>query len=559
MEVVYWNISNLLGMKMKKHFAELRTLQAGIVLLLIILFTGSCQLFEGKTKSPSEKNDTKYLYNPVTDLGELFRDVQLSGIFVDSKTFPDSDPILLPAEIAALYIKQKGHQEFDLKSFVDSHFSYPETIELFEIDNSDNDIISRLNSNWDRLVRIDSTASGNISSHIKLQHPYVVPGGRFREVYYWDSYFTMEGLVASGRTELVENMLANFVSLIDEYGYIPNGNRSYFLSRSQPPFFAEMVRLIMREKGDSAGLAYLPSLVKEYEFWMSSTGESVDRRTVKTGRVTLNRYWDGGSEPRAEAFREDYSVAQELPPEKREDFYRNIRAACESGWDFSSRWLSDGENLISIQTTDILPVDLNCLIYNIEALISQLYLLNSESGHADRYAELAEDRKCSIQELFWNEQAGYFFDYNFTDKKLSNNYTLAGVYPLYFGIATNDQAERVTDILHQKFLYDGGLVTTVVESGEQWDFPIGWAPLQWMAIGGLEKYRFDGFATIIAQRWMELNKNVYKRTGKMVEKYNVIDTGLEAAGGEYPLQDGFGWTNGVYLALRVKGYNTLKK
>jgi alpha,alpha-trehalase len=524
-------------------------------IIFILILTNSCHIAEQKTGKDSRKDATVPIYYPARDLGILYEDVQLSGIFSDSKTFADSDPLFSPEKILKWYEKERKKPDFSLEAFIDSCFHF-QIAEMPDHETSvQPDISKYLHSHWDALSRSDTASEGGLSTRIRLMFPYVVPGGRFREIYYWDSYFTMEGLAASDRFELVVNMTENFNSLIHEYGYVPNGSRTYYLSRSQPPFFAEMVKLVMRLKGDSAGLKYLPALKREYSFWMDSNGETVYRRTVKAGKVTLNRYWDDDPEPRTESFKEDYLAAKGFSVEKKRQYYRNVRAACESGWDFSSRWLKDRKDPASIETTNILPVDLNCLIYNMEELISRLYLLKPNADSAAIFAGLAEDRKCIIQDLFWNQEAGFFFDYNISEQKLMEVHSLAGVFPLYFGIATDDQADKLANQLNKLFFHEGGLTATMIDTGEQWDKPNGWAPLHWIAICGLEKYGFEGFATVIAQRWLNLNKKVYLRSGKMLERYNVVDPEVPGGGGEYPLQDGFGWTNGVYLGLLAKGYH----
>ncbi|HET9433961.1 MAG TPA: trehalase family glycosidase, partial [Chitinophagaceae bacterium] len=172
-----------------------------------------------------------------------------------------------------------------------------------------------------------------------------------------------------------------------------------------------------------------------------------------------------------------------------------------------------------------------------------------------RYRLLAEKRKEAIQKYFWNEEQGFYFDYDTTDAGQTKIFSLAGITPLFFNIATADQAKKVADVVKEMFLQPGGVVTTIESTGQQWDAPNGWAPLQWMTITGLEDYGHLDLAAEIANRWIRLNTNVFKRTGKLMEKYNVIDTHLEAGGGEYPGQDGFGWTNGVLLAL-LKKYGT---
>src|SRR5205823_2386811 len=200
---------------------------------------------------------------------------------------------------------------------------------------------------------------------------------RFREVYYWDSYFTMLGLIASGRTDLVKSMLDNFAHLIGTVGHIPNGNRTYYLSRSQPPFFAAMVGRFAQATDTAQALPYLDALEAEHAFWMNGADSLAPgrgqayRRVVRLreGGPILNRYWDDRSDPRPESYRPDYEVGQTLGAERREGFYRNVRATAESGWDFSSRWMRDPKDLRTLETTDLLPVDLNSLLYHAEVTI----------------------------------------------------------------------------------------------------------------------------------------------------------------------------------------------
>jgi alpha,alpha-trehalase len=232
-----------------------------------------------------------------------------------------------------------------------------------------------------------------------------------------------------------------------------------------------------------------------------------------------------------------------------EDLYRNIRAACESGWDFSSRWFEDGKTLGSIITTHLIPVDLNCLIYNLEKTIARGYALHNQKEKNKIYLDLAEKRKKAILKYCWNQKNGFFFDYNFKTERQMPYFTLASSFPLFFQIATKDQAKAVEKVLSEKFVKPGGLVTTLAETKQQWDSPNGWPPLQLISIEGLERYKLKSSAATIKERWVKNNIRVYKNTGKLMEKYNVLDDQLIAGGGEYPLQDGFGWTNGVLLYL----------
>ncbi|MBN2524230.1 MAG: alpha,alpha-trehalase TreF [Bacteroidales bacterium] len=522
------------------------------ILLGILLF---CRAEHNSGLNDTEDKARTYLqfYNPALELPLLFHDVQISGIFPDSKTFPDCQPKISPDSIAIFYEDQKDQEVFDLKNFIDDFFSCP-VDSISKIDFSvEKNIEFHLHSLWNYLIHQDLHDS-TMNSLLPLVFPYVVPGGRFREIYYWDSYFTMEGLAASGRMDLVKDMLNNFVYLINECGHIPNGNRSYYLSRSQPPFFAEMVKLLMRESNDAEGLKYLPALVKEYKFWMNRVPSRNSGKTVEIDNVLLNRYWDEYSGPRPEAYRKDYLLARQFQAEEHEMIYRNIRTACESGWDFSSRWFRDGKSIKTICTTEIIPVDLNCLLYNLELTISKLYALKQLSDSSEWFNNKASERKELIGRIFWNEEEKFYFDYDILKGQRTNTYSLAAIFPLYFKIATTSQAKEIAKTIELDFLFDGGLITTLSTTGEQWDAPNGWAPLQWIAVCGLENYGYKDLANKIASRWLALNNAVYQRTGKMMEKYNVMDLKLPAGGGEYPLQDGFGWTNGVYLGLRRKGY-----
>jgi len=403
------------------------------------------------------------------------------------------------------------------------------------------------------LFRTADDTSQKFSSLIPLPHPYVVPGGRFREIYYWDSYFTARGLIADGHKDMALNMARNFRHMVETCGHIPNGNRVYYLSRSQPPFFIPMIALLTGEFGETLISEFYDAAVLEYQFWMDQTGEP-NRRCVticdqEENRHTLNRYWDDNPSPREESWIEDVKEYEQSGAEDKALFYRNIRAACESGWDFSSRWLSDGQSLSKIETTNILPIDLNTLLWFAESRLADWSKKQGLPSETDRYRSLADQRKASINQLMWDSEREFYFDYHINSNKPTNCLSLAAVYPLYFKMADQNQAAFVAQTLKDHFLKDGGLITTTTKTGQQWDAPNGWAPLQWMAVAGLKNYGFDTLADDIRQRWLDLNERVYKETGKMVEKYNVSDTQKKGGGGEYPLQDGFGWTNGVFSAL----------
>jgi alpha,alpha-trehalase len=229
--------------------------------------------------------------------------------------------------------------------------------------------------------------------------------------------------------------------------------------------------------------------------------------------------------------------------------FRDIRAAAESGWDFGSRWFSDGRNRTTIDTTEIIPVDLNSLLFGLESAIQAGCEQRGDTGCARDFARRAAARHRAMDRYLWNESQGNYFDYRWTHSEPITRISAATLYPLFFGVSSKAQAEAVAHRVPAELLREGGIVTTQAQTGEQWDAPNGWAPLQWIAISGLRRYGKGTLAEAVACRWMVNVLDVYRRTGKLVEKYDVVTTGRSGGGGEYPLQDGFGWTNGVMRKL----------
>ncbi len=495
-----------------------------------------------------------YPVPPSIEYGDLYRDVELASIFPDSKTFPDLVPAASPADIVQAYETAKGTPGFDLASFVSQNFSGPvppgPTVNPAS---SGEHLLDYVASLWPVLQQ--STMSvPPYSTLLPLPYPYVVPGGRFREIYYWDSYFTMLGLEQDGQHALAADMLQDFAFEIDHYGHIPNGNRSYYLSRSQPPFFALMVGLVAEQEGVRTYIKYLPELQAEHDYWMQGESEAQPGHAVRNvvrlldGSV-LNRYWDERAAPRDESYKEDVQTALQSDRPAGE-VWRNLRAAAESGWDFSSRWLGDGKTLASIRTLAILPPDLNSLLVRLEQTLAAAYLLSGDAGHAAEYAKRAADRIEAIRRVMWDAEDGVFTDYLWRQGQTTRAVTAATLYPLFLNVASADQARAVEGTAENQLLEPGGLATTLVNSGQQWDSPNGWAPLQWIAVVGLRNYGFDADAEEIATRWVAKTIAGYQQEAKLVEKYDVMTTGGdEGGGGEYATQIGFGWTNGVLLAL----------
>lgn len=496
-------------------------------------------------------------YDPSRDLGGLFVDAQMMGIYPDSKTLVDATPRRDPHAIADRYATEKTREGFSLRAFMSKEFTAPASPNVKAPAGASRSMEEHIDDLWPILTRAADTNDPR-SSLLPLPKPYVVPGGRFREIYYWDSYFTMLGLVASGRTEQMGQMLDNFAHLVRTVGHIPNGNRTYYLSRSQPPYFAAMVGRYASATDSAKAIAYLDALEAEHRFWMDGAdtlkpGTAFRRAVRLSDGSVLNRYWDDRPEPRPESFREDFTIAQKLPEAQREAFYRNVRAAAESGWDFSSRWMRDPSSLASLETIELAPVDLNSLLYHAERTIAALLRRRGASGDGKRAAAfegMAEARRNAMLMHMWDESKGFFFDVRWrSNVRVVDRPTMAAAAPLYFGIATPEQGQRVAQRLARDFLKPGGFTTTLIKSGQQWDAPNGWPPLQWLAIEGARRYGANAIADTARTRWLALNRKVYANTGKLTEKYDVWDLSKSAGGGEYPTQDGFGWTNGVALTL----------
>ncbi|MCY7291307.1 MAG: alpha,alpha-trehalase, partial [Ferruginibacter sp.] len=293
-----------------------------------------------------------------------------------------------------------------------------------------------------------------------------------------------------------------------------------------------------------------------------------------------NRYWDDLEIPRQEGYTEDIKVAGDAVEQKmmtmrfasetamnnfktenEKLIFRNLRAGACSGWDYSSRWFAEPDKISTIQVLNIAPVDLNSLMYKMESLLENGYKITKQEKLRREMNVAANKRYIAIEKYLISKKLNFYSDYNFIEKKTTDIVTAAAFYPLCFinlYPKSMDGKGKSAKIFTEKYLLkDGGLLSTANTTGEQWDAPNGWAPLQWMAITGLNRCNQKALAKKIANRWIKLNTDVYLRTGKLMEKYNVVDTKLEAGGGEYPGQDGFGWTNGVLLAL-IKKYIKLK-
>ncbi|MGN6666178.1 MAG: alpha,alpha-trehalase TreF [Trinickia sp.] len=491
---------------------------------------------------------------PADRYQELFVAVQTARVFDDSKSFVDCVPLREPGEIMRRYRADHRLPGFDLKSFVRQHFVHERVPAVHYVADPHQTLAAHIDGLWSVLSR-QPTEHPALSSLVPLPHEYVVPGGRFSEMYYWDSYFTMLGLAQSGRHDLLRSMADNFSFLIDHYGHIPNGNRTYYLSRSQPPVFALMVDLF-EAHGLTRAIRYLPQLKREHAYWMEGVdglapGDAARHVVRLPDGSFLNRYWDERDTPRDEGYLEDVGTAAG-GTRPASEVYRELRAGAESGWDFSSRWLADPNELSTIRTTSILPIDLNSFLYKLETQIEKLARAQGDVSTAETFRAHAAARRGAIDRYLWSEKDGAFVDYDWQLGTQREGLSAALAVPLYTGLATREQAHRTARALEGRLLAPGGVRTTEQASPQQWDCSNGWAPLQWMASRGLIRYGERALGTDIAHRWLVTVAAVYERECKMVEKYALhadIDESRGGGGGEYPLQDGFGWTNGVVRKL----------
>ncbi len=445
-----------------------------------------------------------------------------------------------------------------------------------------------------RLGEVD-TAKINPHGLLYLPEKYVVPGGRFNEMYGWDSYFIIRGLLASGRIDLARDMVENFFFEVEHYGAMLNANRTYYLTRSQPPFMSSMVVDVyaaMQKQGKAPDRVWLErayaDLDKDYGMWT--------RAPHLAGDTGLSRYYDFGEGPPAEAVQDEsgfyrkvagyfffhpadadnYLVTTDSKPghpvagssyslqvcdaqqtmaradcdkpiqfKLSADYYKGDRSMRESGFDVSSRFGPFGS-----ATHHFAPVCLNSLLYKTEKDLEQISLWLDRSDEAKQWNKRAEDRKKLITQYLWSAGQGTFFDFNFVTKQISNYKYASMFYPLWAGLATPEQAKGVVANL-KGFEQPGGLPMSTTDTGAQWDLPYGWGNIEMVAIAGLRRYGFNAEADRISYEFLSMVAENFRRDGNIREKYNVVDRSSEAHAemGYHMNVIGFGWTNAAFLEL----------
>ena len=354
--------------------------------------------------------------------------------------------------------------------------------------------------------------------NLGLPNKYVIPcTGIFKnDQFYWDTYFTIIGLVKCGRIDLAKGMVDNLVFLFERFNIVPMRNRYYNIGVSQIPFLTS-IAIEVHE-------------AKKIKHWLL--------KVTRVAELELKKYWMNAD------LTEKHMVYKNLS-RYCDHYITHLGAEHESGWDMTSRF--------NDHCLDYLPVDLNSCLYKYETDIAMINKWHKNNRKKNIYLKNARKRQRTIFQLMWNEKKGFFFDYNYKKKKQSNFYSLAGFYPLWAKVATLSQAKKVRDKL-PLFENKGGLANTqshsLSDEFKQHDYPNGWPQQHWIVIKGLLNYGFKEDAKRVAKKWLNMNKNVFLKTGKFWEIYNVAKSKVgENNADRYPTQSGFSWTNAVFVRL----------
>ncbi|XP_016974361.2 trehalase isoform X1 [Drosophila rhopaloa] len=513
--------------------------------------------------------------------GTLLHTIQMAKppLFSDSKTFVDMTLKYSPDKTledfnAMMEAKNQQPSREDLKNFIKEYFGDKGT-ELeswvpsdwkenpsFVDRISDPDLKQwgvQLNDIWKKLgrkMKDDVIKSPQNYSIIPVPNPVIVPGGRFIEFYYWDSYWIIRGLLYSEMYSTARGMIENFLSIVERIGFIPNGGRVYYHGRSQPPLLTGMVKSYVDfTNDDQFAINALKLLEHEFNFFLNN-------RAVSVNNHTLCIYSDSSEGPRPESYSEDVNTAASFDSdEKKEHLYTQIKAAAESGMDFSTRWFisEDGTNagnLSNLSTTSIVPVDLNAYMFWNAKLIAEFYSKAGNIKKVTEYEEKAGEFLLGIQEVLWNEEAGCWLDYDIENKKSRNYFVPTNLSPLWVKAYNISDSENISAKImayiekNKLDTYPGGVPNTLAAQNEQWDFPNVWAPMQYILVEGLNNLNTPEAKNMSmkwATRWVKSNFKAYTDHLDMYEKYDAQVFGGHGTGGEYDVQTGFGWSNGVII------------
>ena len=587
------------------------------------------------TRTPDPPPFSPYTTCDIFCTGPILSAFQLAGLWNDSKTFVDFSLRADPSDVYRDFLAIGNVTTAALVAFLEQHFDTnssdllpwalpdwqpsPPALSVI-VDSHFYNFSSQLNSLWyilGRQVHPDVYAHPDRHTLLPLEQPYmVVPGGRFREFYYWDSYWIIRGLLLCGMQTTARIVIDNLLWMVRQFGFVPNGSRQYYLTRSQPPFLALMVDYYHDTAPNLTWVAaVLPTLDAEYTYWMTPGKHAVSVVDSTNRTWTLNRYFASVQYPRPEAYAEDVATAHELArysPTNCTDnpdcdtsdqwsraakhLFSELTAVAETGWDFSSRWFADRRNISSAETTNIIPVDLNAVLFQVERVLAKLHAQAGNSTQAAAYQRAADTRLDAIHAVLFDGSAGrghhVWRDFDYVAGVLDGDTSVLSNYLPLWTHAYDDRvnASLVIDgLLHSGLVQSGGLLTSLDQIDQQWDCPNAWPPLQHMIFEGIATAQYfpanaslqanldalnaslsgplpapyvpvgegvgegtvagKALAYYLSSSWLYGNLQLFNSTGIMFEKYYALERGKEGAGGEYEVQKGFGWTNGVALIL----------
>ena len=508
-----------------------RSLLVGGLLSLIALVVILPLVYIRHNREPTPPPFSPYTTCDIFCTGPILAAFQLAGIWNDSKTFVDFSLRSDPSEVYAAFLQLSNLSSASLTTFLHAHFDTnssdllpwnlpdwtPDPPQLSAIrDPHFHNFSAQLNALWfvlGRQVAPDVYEHPDRHTLLPLLQPYmVVPGGRFREFYYWDSYWIVRGLLLCGMHSTARIVIDNLAWMVRQFGFVPNGSRQYYLTRSQPPFLSLMVDFYHATAPNATWLAeVLPSLDAEYSYWMTLGEHAVEVLDASNRTWTLNRYFASVQYPRPEAYAEDVATAHELAKyspvnctgnpdcdtsdqwsKAAKSLFSELTAVAETGWDFSSRWFADRRNISSAETMHIIPVDLNSVLYQVEVVLAKLWKEVGDDAKAASYAKAAAVRLDGIHAVLFDgdEGRGHYVwrDFDFVTRVLDGD---ANVLSNYVPLWTHAYDERVNvsnvidRLLANGLVQPGGLLTTLDDIDQQWDCPNAWPPLQHIVFEGI--------------------------------------------------------------------------
>ena len=464
--------------------------------------------------------DEKEDFSPELRFGNLFEQVQMEGVFEESSTFANAIPKAFTKKIMKAYKAESENKNFDLKKFVNQYFDTEIDLDLKVPEGTE--VEAYLEMVLDKMKVTSVASKGSV---MEMSKKYLASrSSNFPEIDYAESYFNLLGLEAQGDSEMLVEFPKNFAFMLHDNKCIPQKNRSYSTEQTGPPYLSAMTNILEASQGERILKFYLGSFFKEYQYWMNASyelvpGSQMDHSVKLIDGEILNRYWSGSTKPRIAFYKEDKDLVERIGDPK---ILRQVRAIQESTWLESSRWGMSNNNYEGANITNLIPVDLNALLYNLEKSIARAYKLLKQDPKSEFFFDKAEARKNALIKYCWNEEEGYFFDYNYVDQNQSEVVSIAGIYPLFFEIVDSKQAKRVAAKFENELLKEGGVSATNVETDLFWDASYGKAAYQWIAYKALKNYKQDTMAEKVRSNWIKSQEKLIQEN-KILPEFTKLD------------------------------------